>query len=375
MQCTLRSWNENGKDAAVSGSGGKGVTSQWLAQQQEQQQHSSNGDLLVDGTSQHQAGPEIIFKPVHSHSTVVVRHESTGSVGKGGGIDGNGGVGGSNGESLMNQRFSHIRTRSGSTGRSPVVGRPPVASIDRKNLIPAGDGTGSNPGSRSSSRSRSRLRSRSGSRAGSRGRACRGSSAAALDLFDAGSLNDSDISVGRIEGSGGGSVTDSPYNSDGEGGSAAGSLSPNGAGTLSVPLPNPPPSYRILASDIIVVDVAAERDSNVPAAEQSKKIYLTTISSGYFECTFDSFNSHSVMVAFLKAVLPSERLNRTGDHQTKNQETFATAASCCTTDIRESYDMENFTAREMKETVERESLFAKLRRRITHIAGQCGDCE
>ena len=378
MQCTLRSWNENVKDGDISGSGNKGVTSQWLAQQQEQQQENNNdGDQIIDGTSHHQTGPEIIFRPVHSQSAVVVRHERTGSVGRGG-RDANGGVDGNSGELLTNQRFSHIRTRSGSTGRSPIVGRPPVASIDRKNLIPAGDGTGSNPGSRSSSRSRSRLRSRSGSRAGSRGRAGRtrtGSSVAALDLFDAGSLNDSDVSVGRTAGSGGGSVTDSPYNSDGEGGSAAGSLSPSGAGTLSVQLPPPPPSYRILASDIIVVDVASERDSTIPASERSKKIYLTTISSGYFECNFDSFNSHSVMVAFLKAVLPSERLNRTGEHQTKNQETFATAASCCTTDIRESYDMENFTAREMKETVEREGLFAKLRRRITHIAGQCGDCK
>lgn len=220
---------------------------------------------------------------------------------------------------MTNQRFSHIRTRSGSTGRSPVIGRPPVASIDRKNLIPAGDGTGSNPGSRSSSRSRSRLRSRSGSRAGSRGRARTGSSAAALDLFDAGSLNDSDFSGGRMAGGGGGSITDSPYNSDGEGGSTAGSLSPSAAGTLSVPLPPPPPSYRILASDIIVVDVAAERDSTIPAAERSKKIYLTTISSGYFECTFDSFNSHSVMVAFLKAALHSERLNRTGKSRPRSR--------------------------------------------------------
>ena len=368
MQCTLRSWNENVvEDAAASGSGGKGVTSQWLAQQQEQQQRNNNGDH-IDGTSQQQTGSEIIFQPVHSHSTVVVRHESTGSVGKGGAIDGNAGDSNSNGEiSAKNKRFSHIRTRSGSTGRSPIVGRPPVASIDRKNLIPAGDGTGSNPGSRSSSRSRARLRSRSGSRTGRTG-----SSAAALDLFDAGSLNDSDFRSGKMAGGGRGSIADSPDNSDGEeGGSTTGSLSPSAAGTLSTPLPPPPPSYRILTSDIIIVDVAAERDSTIPAAERSKKIYLTTISSGYFECTFDSFNSHSVMVAFLKAVLPSERLNRTGELQTKNQDTFA----CCTTDFRESYDMENFTAREMKETVERESLFAKLRRRINHIAGQCGDCE
>ena len=84
MQCTLRSWNENVvEDAAASGSGGKGVTSQWLAkQQQEQQQRNNDGDL-IDGTSQHQTGSEIIFQPVHIHSTVVVRHESTCSEGKG----------------------------------------------------------------------------------------------------------------------------------------------------------------------------------------------------------------------------------------------------------------------------------------------------
>ena len=135
MQCTLRSWNENVRDAAAMSGSGKWVTSQWLAQQEEQQHN--NGDQ-IDGTLQHQTGPEIIFRPVHSHCTVVVRHDCNGSVEAGG-----------NGE-LSNQRFSHIRTRSRSAGRSPVdlVGRPPVASIERKTLIPAGDGTGSTPGTR-----------------------------------------------------------------------------------------------------------------------------------------------------------------------------------------------------------------------------------
>jgi len=192
-------------------------------------------------------------------------------------------------------------------------------------------------------------------------------------LFDdVGVLNDSDISVVRTPGAGGGSVTDSPYNSDGEGGSAGCDPTIAYGGSTS---PSVAPVYRILASDIIVADVAAERDDTIPAAERSKKIYLTTISSGYFECSFDSLNSHGVMVAFLKAVLPSERLNRKGESQTKNRETIASTASCCATDIRETYNMENFTAREVKETVEREGLFAKLRRRMAHVAGQCGDCE
>jgi len=170
-----------------------------------------------------------------------------------------------------------------------------------------------------------------------------------------------------MQGGGSDSIIDSPYNSDGEGGGTSavgGSIGSPGGGSSTVP-----------ASDIIVVDVVADSEDITPAAERSRRIYLTTISSGYFECSFDSLNSHSVMVAFLKAVLPSERINRKGELKTNNQEAFAATMSCCTTDIRETYDMENFTARELKETVERESLFDKLRSRISHIFGQCGDCE
>ena len=181
-----------------------------------------------------------------------------------------------------------------------------------------------------------------------------------------------------MQGGGSDSIIDSPYNSDGEGGGTSavgGSIGSPGGGSSTVPAPPPLPSYRFPASDIIVVDVVADSEDITPAAERSRRIYLTTISSGYFECSFDSLNSHSVMVAFLKAVLPSERINRKGELKTNNQEAFAATMSCCTTDIRETYDMENFTARELKETVERESLFDKLRSRISHIFGQCGDCE
>ena len=373
MQCTLRSWSENVRDGDISS---KGVTSQWLSQQQQQQQqqqYHGNGDQNdeANDANHHEGGPEIIFRPVHSQSSVVVRHGSAGSVTRSGGD-----AGGGNDGDLSNRRFSHIRTRSASGGRSPIVGRPPVASIDRKNLIPAsGDGNGSNPGSRSLSRSRSRLR-RSGSlsRSGSR----TGSSFAAQGIFDTSGLNDSDINGGMMQGGGSDSIIDSPYNSDGEGGGTSavgGSIGSPGGGSSTVPAPPPLPSYRFPASDIIVVDVVADSEDITPAAERSRRIYLTTISSGYFECSFDSLNSHSVMVAFLKAVLPSERINRKGEPKTNNQEAFAATMSCCTTDIRETYDMENFTARELKETVERESLFDKLRSRISHIFGQCGDCE
>ena len=373
MECTLRSWNENVGDGDISG---KGVTSQWLSRQQQQPQpYHGNGDQNdeTNNANQHEGGPEIIFRPVHSQSSVVVRHGSAGSVTRGGGD-----AGGGNDGDMSNRRFSHIRTRSASGGRSPIVGRPPVASIDRKNLIPAsGDGNGSNPGSRSLSRSRSRLRrSRSLSRSGSR----TGSSFAAQGIFDTSGLNDSDINGGMMQVQGGGndSIIDSPYNSDGEGGgiSVVGeSIGSPGGGSSAIPAPPPLPSYRFHASDIIVVDVVADSEDITPAAERSRRIYLTTISSGYFECSFDSLNSHSVMVAFLKAVLPSERINRKGELKTNTQEAFAATMSCCATDIRETYDMENFTARELKETVERESLFDKFRRRISHILGQCGDCE
>ena len=415
MQCTLRSWNrdknngsglfssggttssrpnsqqpspaesEVGSPAAPAAAAyrkggenngeniGAGIAAAWLAQQQQQQQQNGQGrgeqeklglashdsspainKLFGQDNDDHHHGPEILFKAVHSNAGMVSRHSRSGN------------------QSLS---FSHIRSRSAgrattpmkARGRlpSPLVGRPPVSTIDKKNMVAAADGeaTGSNAGSRSSSRQRPA----SVGRSQSRGRRGLGSSAlAAATVFDSQGLNDSggggDYSNGVTPG-------DSPYNSDGEG------CSLNAIAAL--------PSYRIPTSDIIVADISIEQDE--PSSEGGGgggikyRIYLTTVSSGYFEIAFDSANSHSVMVTFLHAALPPERVHRKVDpvHSGTNggPNVFSTASCCADTVTRESFDMDNFMAKELNETVQREGIFDKLKRRIAHIAGQCGDCE
>lgn len=395
MQCTLRSWNRDmnnssgslfssgntsrpnsrqpspagsrvGSPAAASQGGGEkseitgaGIAAAW----QQQQQHNGQGDeekgglashdsspilnkLLGQDNGAHHHGPEILFKAVHSNVGMMSRQKSSG----------------------QSRTFSHIRSRS--IGRattpmkgrsrlpSPLVRRPPVSAIDKKNLVAGdGDATASNPGSRSSSRQRR------GSLGRSQSRGRRASALAAAAVFDSQGLNDSgggDYSIGASPG-------DSPYNSDGEG-CAIAAL----------------PSYRIPTSDIIVADIAIEQDEASPdgggGGGITYRIYLTTVSSGYFEITFDSANSHSVMVAFLHAALPPERIHMklAPDHntdETGKQAIFSTASCCADAVTRESFDMDNFMAKELNETMQREGMFDKLRRRIAHIAGQCGDCK
>lgn len=414
MQCTLRSWNRDeggggggggslfpsggtggtssrpssqqpspvgSEVGSPAGGGGRnnneitasGVASAWLAQQEQNEQgdkgeglesrDSSSNTLqkLLRQTADNEAHvPEILFKAVHSNAGTISRHSSMLS---------------------SSRTFSHIRNHSGpgsrattpmtSRGRlpSPLIGRPPVSTIDKKNLVAAdagGGGGGDGTGSGSVGRSASTRRSRSAGRSRSRARR-RGSSALAVAaVFDSQGLNDSGGEpYSNIMTAGG----DSPYNSDGEG------YSPNVAAL---------PAYRIPTSDIIVVDVATERDNALDgsAAVGSiiNRIYITTVSHGYFEVTFDSSNSHSVMAAFLRAALPPERVHRKvspddSPDNAANQTIFSTASCCADATVRQSFDMENFTAKELNETVKREGILDKLKRRITHIAGQCGDCE
>mmetsp|Transcript_15164 Transcript_15164/g.32743 ORF Transcript_15164/g.32743 Transcript_15164/m.32743 type:complete len:241 (+) Transcript_15164:1-723(+) len=84
------------------------------------------------------------------------------------------------------------------------------------------------------------------------------------------------------------------------------------------------------------------------------------------------------MVAFLHAALPPERIHRklAPDNDTSErgkQAIFSTASCCADAVTRESFDMDNFMAKELNETMQREGMFDKLKRRIAHIAGQCGD--
>lgn len=144
-------------------------------------------------------------------------------------------------------------------------------------------------------------------------------------------------------------------------------------------------SYHISLSDVIVVDVdgISSRRRDDFSAREGCRMNITTVASGYFEFVFQSKNAHDVLLAFLQASLSPERitngatakalLQQKGDASLSDSDNALgmNASACCD---QENYDdMENFTAREMKQSLKREGLGDKIRRRFYHIASQLQD--
>jgi len=149
-------------------------------------------------------------------------------------------------------------------------------------------------------------------------------------------------------------------------------------------------SYQIPLSDVIVVDVdgiSSDRRDDF-ASREGCRMNITTASGGYFEFVFQSKNAHDVLLAFLQASLPPERITNGAAGATaaggrdspsgvnsltdSDRAIRINTSGCCDTN-EGSYDMEGFTAREMTERVKREGLGSKIRRRFVHIVSQLQD--
>jgi len=126
--------------------------------------------------------------------------------------------------------------------------------------------------------------------------------------------------------------------------------------------PSPVPSPKlgtvtIPIKDIMLIDV----DGN---ANNSYQTNITTMSSGYFEFNMESLNGRLLLMAFLKANLPKEKvldgthlvLPRSPSNITQN-----------TTGSTKSFDVEAFTASRMAERLKSESISEKLQRRIYRL--------
>lgn len=105
-------------------------------------------------------------------------------------------------------------------------------------------------------------------------------------------------------------------------------------------------------ADIMVVDMYGAGDSH--------RANITTMSFGYFEFTLESRNGQQVLLAFLKASVPKERVmdgQGYGIPRTPSQTSASTR----------SFDVEAFTASRMAERLESESFSEKLRRRVVKV--------
>jgi hypothetical protein len=108
--------------------------------------------------------------------------------------------------------------------------------------------------------------------------------------------------------------------------------------------------YCIPLTDVVVADVHDERP-----------VFLTTKQSGYFECSFDSKNARDMLVTFLTASLPKERIST---NHTKQKSKLTPICS---------FDVEMLTSHRIQQQVEHETLSEKVRRKVAHVALQIGE--
>ena len=112
--------------------------------------------------------------------------------------------------------------------------------------------------------------------------------------------------------------------------------------------------------DIMVVDMYGANDSH--------RANITTMSHGYFEFTLESRNGQEVLLAFLKANLPKDRVMDGNLPRSPSQISQSTRSSAS-----KSFDVEAFTARRMAERVENETFGEKLQRRLGKVVSSLED--
>lgn len=114
---------------------------------------------------------------------------------------------------------------------------------------------------------------------------------------------------------------------------------PNVLGDVTIPL-----------ADIMVVDMFGQGNSH--------QCNLTTLSHGYFELTMDNRNGQDILLAFLNASLPKNRVM--GYKRTASELSNRSSGT-------RSFDVEAFTATRMSERLKSETMSEKLRRKVVRV--------
>ena len=99
-------------------------------------------------------------------------------------------------------------------------------------------------------------------------------------------------------------------------------------------------SFNIKMKDIIRVDIQRFAIDNDPSVE-GFLLYLISYNGGFFELNFSSVNSIDVLLAFLRANIPKDRIASIDEDQIEAEITSLQ-------NLASSMDMEKFQAKEVK---------------------------
>lgn len=118
-------------------------------------------------------------------------------------------------------------------------------------------------------------------------------------------------------------------------------------------------NVKIPISDIMIADMHGDSTSHIAN--------LTTMSHGYFQFTMMNRNGQEILLAFLKANLPKERIME-----------CAPSSELSRTDSQDStrsFDVEAFTAKNMTERIKNETLSEKVRRKVGRAFASIEECK
>lgn len=118
----------------------------------------------------------------------------------------------------------------------------------------------------------------------------------------------------------------------------------------------------IPVSDVLIVDMFGEGDCH--------QCNLTTMSNGYYEFTMENRNGQDILLAFLKANLPKDRVM---DGKLKRTQSGVSNKSASTGNG--SFDVEAFTATRMVEKLESETVTEKIRRKVGKVFMSFEECK
>jgi hypothetical protein len=120
-------------------------------------------------------------------------------------------------------------------------------------------------------------------------------------------------------------------------------------------------NVKLPISDIMIVNMHGDSNSHT--------INLTTMSLGYFEFTMNR-NGQEILLAFLKANLPIERIMGCVPRSRSDVSHGTTSTSG-----NKSFDVEALTSNKIKNRIENETLSEKVRRKVSRAFASIEDCK
>lgn len=132
-------------------------------------------------------------------------------------------------------------------------------------------------------------------------------------------------------------------------------------------------SFNIKMKDIIRVDIESSAIDNDPSVE-GFLLYLISYNGGFFELNFSSSNSRDVLLAFLRANIPEDRIASIDEEQIEAEIPSLQHQTS-------SMDMEKFQAKEVINRIQNETFGSKCQRkfnvaftRFTDVACALSEC-